>query len=371
MKKTIILLIFCALLLTGCLSKEDKQKKKEYEKEAKDIAKDFVDRKYGIDAKVVSSKAETETIEFSTYLTRNVYVEMKYNNKKFYVKVPIDKPKETIGDTYQNKEIEKDYIKYITKVFGKEPDYYDISYSSNRTSEMDYFEDKYDSNSKIDEFSPGSSKIYYINYNKFNRFDKELLKDVIQEDVVGYVKTISIYNLTNKKAYSLINKHNDFGYEEYILAKIDSISGKDYTTYIYDYELEDDIVLVGVKKEIKNSVTIYNCYDINNYSVSDETRTDLLNYDHSGMDYNFIQLSDVYTINEPLYGVYIKKSKYDKNDNISIAYKVTYDDGSERYSKENATRNNKSNYYFFSTSFHSLDNTRKVDKIELIIRKTK
>ena len=286
MKKKILILSVLVIFLTGCfgLSAENKKIKKEYEKEAKVTAKTYIKDKYGFDAKVVKAEAQTERNSLGPlFLTGIVHVTMNYNNKEFYVLVPVKNEYSKIGDTYQNDEIKKDYIKLIKSFFKKEPDYIDTNYDKESSNYyMTYFDKKYDKNSNIIDFLPALSTIYYINYKDFNKVDIEKLYSTLIDNPDNHQTTI--YNLKDKDGYKYISKYGDhWNFEEYKLASIkfySSIASFDK----YNFDINDDIVFIGEKTTRNGDIIINELYNIKNYKVLKEKNEELANknnYDDS------------------------------------------------------------------------------------------
>ena len=215
MKKRItILIIIISLFITGCkyfdLSAEDKEKAKEYEKIAKTLTESYIKEKYNFNAEIKNIEASGERASLSpVWLTGDVYLTMKHNNKIYYVKVKAD-TKEVIGDTYQNDIIEQGSIKKIKEIFGQDPVFFKSNLGDPEKNlighllYLSYYHDYYGENGKyyFPSFYAGIVNFDSNNDSIIEKLNQMLLDKVDYTNtdmvIINY-KSIESYNSTKNQ----------------------------------------------------------------------------------------------------------------------------------------------------------------------------
>ena len=153
MKKKFIVLAFAVAMiatLNGCLSKEQKEEAKKYEKQAEENAVEYVKEKYDIDARVTGSQFN-RTGMFGDAVSTYVDVEMEYEDKKFDVYVVGDKEWADVGeqykkyccDNYQYDEIYDDLKVYVKEETNVDIEEILIWYNSTESRRKDHMTELY------------------------------------------------------------------------------------------------------------------------------------------------------------------------------------------------------------------------------------
>ena len=276
MKKRIIILLLIPLLLTGCfgLSKEEKAKKKEYEKNAKEYAETFIKDKYGIDASTVKVNASKDAL---FRLTGNVNVSMTYDNKEFNLKVPGDKnyeeAKKLIVDDYQYDKIVEDTVKYLNNLFDSEAIYYKF--------EKVYNHDYYDGDNLINVFPKKFNVGYYNNYlfsSKQNTL-KSILNSVNNnKDIKGFIINYKSKDIVNTLEEKYKNKESEYYEDTFASDNILSFKGlfninKNNINYIYYIINQQNIILLD--NNISKNKTMTNL----TYKIEEVSDEDFANYE--------------------------------------------------------------------------------------------
>lgn len=118
-----ILLALIMATVTGCgYTLEEKREMKRYEKQGQENAKNYIRKKYGIDAKITEINCEkyssSPVPDFFPSPTGNVFVKMKYKGADFLVAISGQK-KNTDGlDNYQFQEIATAFAQEIYNITG-------------------------------------------------------------------------------------------------------------------------------------------------------------------------------------------------------------------------------------------------------------
>lgn len=118
-----ILLALIVVTVTGCgYTLEEKREMKRYEKQGQENAKNYIRKKYGIDAKITEINCEkyssSPVPDFFPSPTGNVFVKMKYKGADFLVAISGQK-KNTDGlDNYQFQEIATAFAQEIYNITG-------------------------------------------------------------------------------------------------------------------------------------------------------------------------------------------------------------------------------------------------------------
>lgn len=118
-----ILLALIMVTVTGCgYTLEEKREMKRYEKQGRENAKNYIRKKYGIDAKITEINCEkyssSPVPDFFPAPTGNVFVKMKYKGADFLVAISGQK-KNTDGlDNYQFQEIATAFAQEMYNITG-------------------------------------------------------------------------------------------------------------------------------------------------------------------------------------------------------------------------------------------------------------
>ena len=158
-----LLLLAFSLLLTGCISEEDRQQAAKWREQAEKNAVEYVKDKYGFDAQVLSS--ETQKVEglFSATLTSKTLVKLEYEGKEFGVlSYGEDEYMDKASDNYQKDIIVESYKEEVCKLFEVEPDNFEVVGGENFSSQSVNGDEFYD--------------MYFHEY-----FDGENLEEVLME----------------------------------------------------------------------------------------------------------------------------------------------------------------------------------------------
>ena len=106
----IFALIFCTIpFTTGCTEREEKASKK-IEEQAIENAQNYISKKYGFDAEIISSKAEPNVgtmFSWDSTVTGYAKVDLKYDNKEFFVYISGENESTDGKDNYQQALIEE------------------------------------------------------------------------------------------------------------------------------------------------------------------------------------------------------------------------------------------------------------------------
>jgi len=314
--KKILLIIIGLLILTGCslfeLSEEDKAKAKEYEEQAKEIATNHIFTKYGFNAVVKEAKAETNRDSIGPlYLTGDVYVTMEYNNRIFYVKVPVSNEYEhDTKDTYQNDVIEKKIKSELESIFNTKLLYFDSYLNNNKPRGAVYYADYYNGTG-IENFIP-SFKAGVLNAEELDSNNENRLKKLIAK------QDVKIYNFKSESEYKKIpkNEHKLFGTPEaiYIKEKYEEQSGLD-NLYHYTVNIKEDDIIVGyesVKDKTINSISNYEIKKLDS-SILDEM------FKYYKRKPNIVINSISLGTNDTNF-VYVSKDYYNKHKNLGAVY---------------------------------------------------
>ena len=124
-RKAVYWILFALIMatVTGCgYTLEEKREMKRYEKQGQENAKNYIRKKYGIDAKITEINCEkyssSPAPDFFPSPTGNVFVKMKYKGADFLVAISGQK-KNTDGlDNYQFQEIATAFAQEIYNITG-------------------------------------------------------------------------------------------------------------------------------------------------------------------------------------------------------------------------------------------------------------
>ena len=125
-KRKAVYWIFLALIMvtvTGCgYTLEEKREMKRYEKQGRENAKNYIRKKYGIDAKITEINCEkyssSPVPDFFPSPTGNVFVKMKYKGADFLVAISGQKKNMDGLDNYQFQEIATAFAQEMYNITG-------------------------------------------------------------------------------------------------------------------------------------------------------------------------------------------------------------------------------------------------------------
>lgn len=196
--KKVLLFISFILLFTGCSS--DKVSK-EYKKQAKVNAVNYVKEKYGFDSNVIDATLDTKCDPLfcaGSNPTGYATVRLRANGRKFAVHIS-GTSKNTDGvDNYQQKDIENALISLFENNYGvsiyKSFFGYNSSYfDSNQTNLVRTY---YDDNLAVVLKDTVGIELYLINYNGLSSIDVSGIKDVLPKCKIALINfdSINAYN---------------------------------------------------------------------------------------------------------------------------------------------------------------------------------
>ena len=118
-----ILLALIMVTVTGCgYTLEEKREMKRYEKQGRENAKNYIRKKYGIDAKITEINCEkyssSPVPDFFPSPTGNVFVKMKYKGADFLVAISGQKKNMDGLDNYQFQEIATAFAQEMYNITG-------------------------------------------------------------------------------------------------------------------------------------------------------------------------------------------------------------------------------------------------------------
>ena len=130
-----LLLGMTALLLTGCISEEERAQAEAWRKQAEKNAVEYIEEKYGFEAKVLESETQKRSDLFGAKLTSTALVTMEYDGKQFNVLSDgADEYTDEASDNYQKEELVAALKEEVTALFGVKPDSFDVMGGDNEDS---------------------------------------------------------------------------------------------------------------------------------------------------------------------------------------------------------------------------------------------
>ncbi len=314
MKKKFIIAAFTVAMivtLNGCLSKEEKEEARRYEKQAKKNAVEYIKDKYDIEAEAISSKYNRTGL-FGDAVSTYVDVKMEYDDKKFDVYVAGDKAwdqldedyKKDCCDNYQYEDIYDDLKKYIEDETDIDMEEFSIRYNSTESSDVEHM-----------------TSVYYDgNVGNFLKEQYVCAIVVTTDEKVGDIDDVdmqdgALYAYSYEEDYYKKNGHSIEIDQEHRCALWLNWSGKIRygKTEITEYEK-------------KKFVLGYLVYDKDcNVKISDAT------VDSNGWEKDKLEvISDAYKITGSDEKVYIYITSDNKDECIGLSYEKN---GKERYLK--------------------------------------
>ncbi|MBR3229625.1 MAG: hypothetical protein IKF91_02215 [Bacilli bacterium] len=249
-RKCFWVLLLALLFFTGCV---DKQQAQQYREQGKINALNYIKKKYGFEAEVVdiSNFINSGNPVPVTFLSDDVYLQLKYKNKQFTVVITGSEPSDSGFDDYQNDIIIKD-ISILIKRKIKGIYKYDINYGNRGDNLMD---DYYDGTNISDFMSKSISELtidlYFVGSYDFKSFDFENFSDEFTSPLFN----VNFYSFSSKKNYVDYVNGSDFKlpYIDTMLSYeriYDGMGGKKTGIYFYNYKDKlykyGDMYLYGV-----------------------------------------------------------------------------------------------------------------------------
>ena len=190
MKRKIILSLVCMLfvltLLTGCAtSKEEKEKRNKYFKQAKENAISYIEQKYGFTPTIKNAKCTFDNSDnFSSNCNETIRVIAEYNNRNFEILIDGSTTSGIGADNYQYEDIANDLIKILSSDYNT-PNNYKFYYG-------------YDDLGIINAYYNGTNLEEIFN-------NKDLKSDEYLQAFIGYINKDNFENLQNKLNNSKYN----------------------------------------------------------------------------------------------------------------------------------------------------------------------
>lgn len=174
--KFFAIVLFSALLVTGCsYTEEEKAQMEEYKKTAEKNAIEYIEEKYDFTPSVISLECakvnSVAVLDFSPSPTGNVYVEMEDKKRDIHFWVYAtgeEKSTESCWDNYQHKEMEEEFERRVEFILGEEAEHIDLAYGKFATTS------KYTSDESTPEKTYGLVHEY---------FDGENLTEILENAV--------------------------------------------------------------------------------------------------------------------------------------------------------------------------------------------
>lgn len=333
---TIIAIILCFCSING-LNKEEEQYVSKLENQASENAINYINDKYGFAANLLSAQVERSDsgpiIDPSPEPTGKVFVELKYDNKKFEVYISGESETTDGYDNYQYNQIVTDVLKLIeTKVNIKSRDN-SIYFGINKGNGL--IKEKYDNN---------LSDI--IQNNNFR-----MLLSYVNQSNLEYVKTNNLLDEFDNSKIILINYHSVSAYTDSINLSynVSGTGGEEQEFYdnapniesVYMLENNEENYYEFNLKEL-NGIYYYDTSQsekeiISNVNLSKTTISDASNWIGHGASENVRKILDAYLVSgdyNRLY-VYIPRDMIDDYQvkNIDVGINCVNKNGNFKTSK--------------------------------------
>ena len=326
-KKHILIVLMILFLLTGCYSSEEKKLAEQYKKQGKINAINYVNEKYGFNAKVKSVKEEVNCSSvwgcMDSSPSGDVIVKLNANEKDFLVYITGKEESIDAYDDYQMDEIEKDLIAFFKNNISI--DLYDYNLSFNSKGIKEY----YDNNLETMLSYMMGLELYYIGEKDLNELNLNKVENFLQT----YKGTLDLISFKTKE------KCND-----YKNAKIENVSlssanmkniYKDSSLRLYQGEKTfynyDNI------SDYNNEVYVYSSKDDNSYTISSSNLDNLSHYRelYSDLDDKKLeQVTNAYSIpySSSFLYIYFPKNKVNAKEYDNIFFvSECYVNGEKNY----------------------------------------
>lgn len=270
LKRVVYILIvsLAMFLLTGCYSSEESKLAKQYRKQGEINALNYVNKKYGFNAKVKSVKEEEICSSLwgcmNSSPNGNVIVKLNANDKDFFVYVTGEEASTDAYDDYQMDDIEKDLIDFFKDNISIDLYDYKLSFSSNGIKEY------YDGNLEAMLSYISGLELYYVGENDLNNLNL----DVVERFLQSYNGTLDLINFkTTTKCKDYKNATSD---NMYIPSSDMKNIYKDSSLQLYHGERT--FYDYNNISNYNNEVYVYSSQDDNIYKISVSTLDNLDNY---------------------------------------------------------------------------------------------
>lgn len=144
-----IVVLMCAmlsaLLLTGCVSEEEKQQAAEWRAQAEENAVAYIEDKYGFEAEVIDSETQKVSGLLSATYISTTLVKMEYEGEEFSVLVDGEGEfMDDAADNYQKDEIRDAFAKRVCQFLHVQPDRLRMSMGANKDAQFNNSDEFYD-----------------------------------------------------------------------------------------------------------------------------------------------------------------------------------------------------------------------------------
>lgn len=192
-----LLLLGTILLLTGCVSAEEKEQTKAWRKQAERNAIEYIQDKYGFEPEILESKTQNASGLFASTPTPQTLVTMEYHGKEFSALVQGDDDyMDRATDNFQKEEIIEATSDAIISLFNIAPDNLKVLGGDNA----------YDSFINGDEFYD----MFFHEYYDGNNLEKVIMQDQFFF-VAEYIDDIDFVSLFEENKISLFEHKNVYG----------------------------------------------------------------------------------------------------------------------------------------------------------------
>lgn len=197
-----LLLGMTALLLTGCISEEERAQAEAWRKRAEENAITYIKEKYGFNATVIESKSQRVSDLFAPHFTSETLVTMEYDGEQFKVlSFGEDEYMDEATDNYQKDEITAAYKEEVTKLFGVEPDDFALEGGANGDAPSYNDEEFYD--------------MFFREYYDGTNLEEVMLEHIVNA-VAEYVGDLDLETLYEQNKTPLFeDKNNELAFVLY------------------------------------------------------------------------------------------------------------------------------------------------------------
>lgn len=355
-KKMLFVFIIC-LLITGCYSKEERALAKQYEKEGKVYAINYVKEKYGFTAKVKSVKA-TRSCDvlwgcLDSKPSGDVDVKLKVNKKIFSVAVMgLDEDEISAADDYQHEIIKNDLLNYLKENIP-------LNLYDYKIDNLKLITEYYDDNLEDMLQYIGNVELYYIGENNLGVLDLSQIEEFWKNDYI--LKLINFKSKEKQEKYKNVNFKN--------LSLIDENMKNIYIDNIIKIKNgQKEFYQVDNITNSNGKVYVYSYKDKSNLEISLSKLDSLNNYQQLYTELNkkrLKQVTDAYSIKSTSSVLYIyfpkDKVKAKDSDNLFFAHEC-YVNQEKKYSIDlyfgtdsNKKMGTDGNYYISLQNFSNCD----------------
>lgn len=314
--KELLIIITICLLITGCYSSEERSLAKQYEKQGKDYAINYVKEKYGFTAKVKSANATRNCNAVWGCLdsspSGNVELKLEANKKTFSVTVMgLDKNEIRAVDDYQHEKIKNDLLNYLKENIP-------LNLYDYKIDNLKLITEYYDNNLEDMLKYIGNVELYYIEENNLSTLNLNQVENFWKNNYT--LKLISFKTKERQEKYKNINfKNLSLTSEDMKNIYIDNIikikNGKKEFYQVNNITTNNEKVYVyAYKDNSKHEISLSKMESLNNYR---QLYTEL-------NDKKIEQVTDAYSILSSSSALYIYFTKdvinVRESDNLFLAH---------------------------------------------------